>query len=285
LSSTDLCLLDGRIVPLAEARISPLDRGFLFGDSVYEALKVRDGRILFLPRHLERLRLSLAALRIPEPAGLAAQLETLRARAGLDEGGLYLQISRGAEPVRSHAVNLALAPTVFALPQPMTFPAEPWTLPGFAAIARADDRWRHCDIKSTALAAGVLGKLAAADAGADEVLFVGPDSEIREGGHTNVLVRDAAGWHTHPTGPTILAGVTRSVLLERAAAAGLWIEERAPRLAERHAWKEAAVTGTTTGVRGVVTLDGVAVGDGAVGEGTKTLARLLDEAEREEAAR
>ncbi len=285
MSAAGLCLLDGRIVSLEEARISPLDRGFLFGDSVYEALKVREGRILFLPRHLERLRLSLAALRIPEPPYVAAQLETLRARAELASGGLYLQITRGAEPTRSHKVNLQLTPTLFALPDPIDFPPEPWNLPGLAAITRADDRWRHCDVKSTALAAGILGKLAAADAGADEVLLVGPDGELREGGHTNLLVRDGAGWHTHPTGPAILAGVTRAVLLEHAAAAGIAIEERAPRLADRSSWREVLVTGTTTGVRGVVTLDGVAIGDGQVGEGTRQLARLLDDAERLEAHR
>src|SRR5512147_3024513 len=101
-TASDLCLLDGRIVPLAAARISPLDRGFLFGDSIYEALKVRAGRILFLSRHLDRLRASLAALRIPEPAGIATELEALRAQAKLTSGALYLQITRGVAAERRH---------------------------------------------------------------------------------------------------------------------------------------------------------------------------------------
>jgi D-alanine transaminase len=280
--SGDLCLLDGRIVPLAEARISPLDRGFLFGDSVYEAVKVRDGRLLFLSRHLDRLRASLAALRIPEPTDITTQLAALRARANLASGALYLQITRGVAPERSHRPPPGLTPTVFALPIPMDFASEPSNLPGLTAISRTDDRWRHCDVKTTALAASVLGKLIADDDGADEVLFVSPEGELREGGHTNLFVRDAAGWHTHPLGPEVLAGVTRAVLRERAAA-GFAIEERAPLLARRSEWRELLATGTTTGVRGIVRLDGVAIGDGEVGAGTRQLARILDEAERAEA--
>jgi len=278
-TASDLCLLDGRIVPLAEARISPLDRGFLFGDSVYEAMKVRDGRILFLSRHLDRLRASLAALRIPEPDGIASQLAALRAEANLTSGALYLQITRGVAPERRHLPPPGLVPTLFALPIPMSFPAEPASLPAWTAMTRADDRWRHCDVKTTALAASVLGRLVAADQGADELLFVSPEGELLEGGHTNLCVRDRAGWHTHPLGPAVLAGVTRAVLRERAAAAGVVIEERAPLLARRSEWRELLVTGTTTGVRGVVRLDGVAIGDGEVGQGTRQLARLLDEAE------
>jgi D-alanine transaminase len=285
-TASDLCLLDGRIVPLAEARISPLDRGFLFGDSIYEAIKVRDGRILFLSRHLDRLRASLAALRIPEPSeppGIATQLEALRARARLASGALYLQITRGVAPERRHLPPPGLVPTLFALPIPLAFASDPASLPGLTAMTRADDRWRHCDVKTTALAASVLGKLIAADAGADEVLYLSPDGELREGGHTNLLVRDGAGWHTHPLGPEILAGVTRAVLRERAAAAGIAIAERAPLLARRGEWRELLATGTTTGVRGIVRLDGVAIGDGGVGEGTRELARILDQAERAEA--
>jgi D-alanine transaminase len=275
-----ICLVDGELVPLAAARISPLDRGFLFGDAVYEAMKVLGGRILFLAPHLERLARSLAAMRIPVPGGLEASLRRLVAAAGVESGSLYVQVSRGAAPLRSHLPPPGLAPTLFAFATPLDFPAEPWALPGVAAITRRDDRWSHCDVKTTALAASVVGKLAAADAGATESLFVSPAGELREGGNTNLFVRDARGWHTHPAGPEILAGVTRGLLLEAAAAAGDPVTERAPRLAERAGWREAFLCGTLTGVRGLVDLDGTPIGDGEVGAGTRQFARSLSERER-----
>jgi D-alanine transaminase len=284
-SAAGLCLLDGRLVPLAEARISPLDRGFLFGDAVYETLKVAGGRALFRAQHLERLARSLAALRIPMPAGLVGALDRLLDAAALASGALYLQVSRGAAAERRHLPPPELAPTLFALPVAIDFPAEPWLLPGLAAVTRADLRWRRCDVKTTALAATVLAGLDAAAAGADELIWSGAAGELREGGHTNLFVRDERGWHTHPLGPEILAGVTRGLLLEAGARAGLPVEERAPRLDERAGWREAFVCGTLTGVRALVRLDGAPVGDGAPGEQTRRFARRLAEAEAREAAR
>jgi len=288
-SAEALCLLDGRIQPLAEARISPLDRGFLFGDSIYEAVKLLDARLLFLDRHLGRLANSLAALRIPMPPGLAADLERVVAASGIARGVLYLQITRGAAPRRSHLPPPGLAPTVFALPIALDYPERPEEQPGLAGATRRDDRWRHCDVKTTALAASVLATIECAAAGADEAIWLGENGTLTEGGHTNLFVRDGRGWHTHPLGPEILAGVTRAVVLEEArrsappGGTGLSpIDERAPCLEERGGWREAFVCGTTTGVRGLVTLDGEPVGDGAVGAETREIARRLAQAERRE---
>ncbi len=280
MSSDPLCLLGGEIVPLSEARLSPLDRGFLFGDAVYEAMKVVNGRLLFLEPHLARLTKSLAAMRIPEPPGIADSLRRLVDAAQLAHGSLYMQVSRGAAPARSHLPPPGLAPTLFALPTPIDFPAEPWALPGLAAISKPDDRWRHCDVKTTALAAIVLGKLEAADQGAVESLFVGPSGELREGGNTNLFVRDNAGWHTHPTSDAILAGITRSILLAESSRLGLPVAERAPRLGAREGWREAFLCGTLTGVRGLTRLDGAAIGNGEVGDETRRFARLLSEVEQ-----
>jgi D-alanine transaminase len=281
----DLCLLGGRIVPLAEARISPLDRGFLFGDAVYETVKVRAGRPLFWERHRQRLARSLAALGIPAPAGLDAAIERLVGAAGLEEGAVYLQISRGAAPERRHLPSAGLEPTLFALTTRTEPVAEPWRRPGLAAVTREDGRWSRCDVKTTALAATVLGAREAAAAGADEVLWRSSAGELREAGRTNLFVRDARGWHTHPLGPEILAGVTRAILLELAPGERPAIEERAPRLDARADWREAFLTGTTTGVRALVRLDGEPIGDGRPGAETARFARLLDAAEATEAAR
>jgi len=279
------CLFNGRVVAFGEARISPLDRGFLFGDAVYEAVKVAGGRLLFLERHLERLAASVAALRIAPPGALAPRLRELVAANALADGVLYLQVTRGVAPRRAHLPPPELAPTVFAMTSAIDYAERPENEPGVAAVTRPDDRWGRCDVKTTALAASVLGKLAAADAGAVEALFVGAGGALREGGNTNLFVRDGGGWHTHPAGPEILAGVTRAVLLEVAARFGVEVAARAPRSAERAGWREAFLCGTTTGVRGLVTLDGAPVGDGEVGPETRRFARWLRAAESAEAAR
>lgn len=275
------CLLNGRIVPFGEARISPLDRGFLFGDAVYEGIKVISGRLVFLARHLERLAGGLAALRIRSPGeALAARLGELVTTNGLDGGFVYLQVTRGVAPQRSHLPPVDLEPTVFAMASALEQPPHPENQPGLAAVSRPDERWERCDVKTTSLAASVLGKLAAASAGAAEAVFVGPDGAAREGGNTNLFVRDADGWHTHPLGREILAGVTRAVLLAEAARFGVEIAERAPLLAARSGWQEAFLTGTVTGVRGLVALDGAPIGDGEVGNETRRFARWLSAAER-----
>jgi D-alanine transaminase len=279
------CLQNGQIVPFGEARVSPLDRGLLFGDAAYEAIKVLGGRPLWLDRHLERLAASLAALRIAPPDGLEVELAALVAANRLGDGVIYLQVTRGVAPRRSHLPPPGLVPTVIGWTSPLELVARPENEPGLTAITRADDRWRHADVKTTAQAASVLGKLAAAEAGAAEVIYLGADGELREGGNTNLFVRDAGGWHTHPAGPAILAGVTRAVLLEEGVRFGVAVAERAPRLADRRGWCEAFLSGTTTGVRGLVALDGEPLGDGAVGEETRRFARWLAAAELAEARR
>jgi len=271
------------VLPLAAARISPLDRGFLFGDGVYETMKVLGGRPLFRAAHLERLAASLAGFAIAWPEGLEGEIAALLAAAGSYDGSLYVQVTRGAEPVRRHRPASGATPTRFLLPAACDFPADPAAAGGLAAISRPDWRWRRCDLKTTALAGAVLGGLDAAREGADEVLFAGPEGELREGGRTNLFARRGDRLETHPLGPRILPGVTRALVLELAAGLGLPAVERAPRLAERDEWQELFVCGTLTGVRGVTRLDGAAVAGGAVGEWTRRLAAALAARERDEA--
>ena len=247
-------------------------------------MKVLAGVPLFLDRHLASLRTSLAGVGIREPDGVAAAIAELLAATGAFTGSLYLQITRGAASVRGHRPPADLAPTLFLLPSPIDFPTPAAEAPGLAAISQPDPRWQRCDLKTTSLVGAVLGTLAAERAGADEVLFVGPDGELREGGHTNVFVRAADRLETPPLGPHVLPGVTRGLLLELAAAAGLEARERAPRLASRGGWQELLICGTLTGVRGVVRLDGAPVGAGTVGAWTRRLAAALEARERRAAA-
>lgn len=274
----DLCSLNGRIVPLDEARIDPRDRGFQFGDAVYEVVKVVDGVALHLEEHLDRLRDGLHRVEIPVPDRLAERCRDLLAASGLATGSLYLQVTRGVAP-RSRMPPAGLEPTVIILPAEHGF--DPPAGGPLAAVTFADPRWRHCDVKTTSLMATVTGKLAARDAGADEVVFLGPEGEVREGGSTNLFVRREDVLETHPVDGRILRGVTRLLLLRLAADEGFPVVERAPRLAEREEWQEAFLCGTLTGVQPLIDLDGEPVADGGSDPWTRRLAHALDRYERD----
>jgi D-alanine transaminase len=261
--------LDGSIVPLAAARISPEDRAFLFGDAVYEGLLARRGRLLFWEEHERRLRHGLGVLRLPlaDTGGLRdAAEELLRANELMGtEAAVYLQVSRGAAP-RAHAFpDPPVRPTVYLAVRPHQ-PHPPERLAaGVAAITVADDRWARCDVKTTALVANVLAKQAAHDAGAHEALFV-RDGMALEGSHTNLfVVRRDGVLLTCPAGRHILEGVTRNCVLGLARGMGLPVEERALPLAGLGEAAEVFVTGTTTEVLPVTTVDGRPIGDGRPG--------------------
>lgn len=281
--SQPLCHLDGRLLPVAEARIDPLDRGFLFGDAVYEVVKVLRGSALFLAAHLERLAGGLEALDIARPARLAERCRELLAARPVDSGSLYLQVTRGVAP-RTHLPPREMEPTVLILAEPHPF--DPPAGRPRRLLSRDDPRGRDAWIKSTSRAATVLGKLAARDAGVDEVLWVGPGGALREGGSSSFFVRQDDRLLTHPLEGSLLPGITRRLLLERAAALGLAVSERSPLLAERQRWQEAFVCGTLTGVQPVAELDGEPLAPASPpGEWTARLARELAALEEREVAR
>ncbi len=276
---SDLILLDGALVPAGEARISPLDRGFVFGDGVYEVVRVEQGVPLFFDRHLARLARSLDAVGIPDPGDVSGGCRALLRASGLVNGSLYIQVTRGAGP-RSHLPSPAMRPTWLAMPgaqQPFAPGAQP-----IRAVTFADPRWARCDIKTTSLMGSVLGKLQARDAGVDEVLFLAPDGALREGGSTSLCVRQDDVLLTHPLDGRILPSITRERVLAAARRLGLAVEERAPRLAERGRWQEALLCGTLTGVQPLIAIDGAAL---PAGEWTHRVgAALQDEQAREAAA-
>lgn len=273
-----LCHLNGRILPLGKARIDPRDRGFLFGDALYEGFKVLRGVVLHLEEHMQRLRSGLELLRIPEPADLPGRCRELVEACRLDTGFLYLQVSRGVGP-RTRFPPPDLEPTVFLEATPREY--DRGATRAFRVVTMPDPRWKHPHVKSTSLAATVTGKLCADDAGADEILFLGVQGEVREGGTSSFFARRGELLETHPLDGRILAGVTRKLVLnlahELASELGMRVEESAPGLSERDGWSEAFLTGTITGLQPVVELDGEPIGDGTVGPWTHALAAALDD--------
>jgi D-alanine transaminase len=271
-----LCHLNGQIMLAAHARIDPMDRGFMFGDSLYEGIKVLRGVPLFLGAHLERLRRGLERIEIVLPLTLTEDCLDLVAESELYDGFLYLQVTRGVAP-RVHEPPRGLAPTVFMIPTTVAR-SPPATRPRRVRTI-ADPRWIHCDLKTTSLMATIFSRMSSAPSEVDEILFVGEHGETREGGNTNFFARRGDLLQTHPLDGRILPGITRSLVLELAADVGIEVSEEPPNLSHRDEWSEAFVCGTMTGVEAVIELDGVPISGGDVGPWTDTLARRLADLE------
>lgn len=278
-----ICYLNGAYLPLAEARVSPLDRAFLFGDAVYEVFPIYGSRPFRLREHLDRLNRSLAGIRMQAPLSHAdwAQLsQELIARNSALEAHLYLQVTRGMEFGRSHAWPEGLQPTVFAYVTPLE-PAPPSLLEqGVSAVTAADTRWARRDIKSTSLLANILLKKLSADAGAFETILL-ENGELTEGSSTTVHVVKDGIIHTPPNDRHVLPGTTRDVVTELAARLGLRCESGRISEAKLRAADEIWLAFSTRGVLPVTTLDGAAVGSGKPGPQFRRMRAAFDGYKRE----
>ncbi|MGH8277326.1 MAG: aminotransferase class IV, partial [Steroidobacteraceae bacterium] len=218
-----LCYLNGAYLPLAQARISPLDRGFLYSDGVYELMPVYGGRPFRFSAHAERLTRSLAALAMADPhtrGEWRAILGTLTERNGGGEQYVYWQVTRGAQHGRTHAPLPDIPRTVFAFCAPLPSIAPQLMQAGVACITAADTRWARCDVKSVSLLANVLLRQQSVDAGAAETILL-RDGELTEASASAVHVAIGNELLMPPNSPRILPGTTRGVVEEMAARAGL----------------------------------------------------------------
>ena len=262
-----LVWLDGRLLPLAEARISPLDRGFLFGDGVYEVLPVYGGRAYRFDEHLERLDRSLKEIRMKPALDRAGWLRALGALVHGNGGGdflLYIHVTRGVEAERNHVPQAAVRPTLFACVQPMPVIPAAVIEAGAMAITAEDLRWARCDIKSTSLLGNVLHRWMAADAGAAETILL-RNGMLTEGSTSSAHVVKSGLIFTPPQTNAILPGTTRSVLFELADRAGIGSERRPVSEAEVRAADEIIIASAGGGIRAVSKLDGRPVGSGSPG--------------------
>lgn len=263
----DIAWLNGSFLPLAAARVSPLDRAFLFGDAVYEVLPVYAGRVYRLAQHLDRLDRSLREIRMAPPLAHAAWRSVCGGLVHRNGGGdllIYLQVSRGAEPDRAHAPAAAAVPTLFGFASRPVASAADAALRGTACVTAADTRWGRCDIKSTSLLANVLLRWAAQDAGASEAVLL-RDGRLTEGAASSVHVARDGRLVTPPPSTAVLPGTTRDALLEVAPRCGIECLYDDIGEAELRSAPEILLASAGAGPRAVVTLDGKPVGDGRPG--------------------
>lgn len=261
-----LVYLNGTFLPPAEARVSAFDRGFIFGDGVYEVIPVYGGRLFRLPHHLARLDHSLQEIQLPnplQPAEWQTIFQRLIEAVPARDQYIYLQITRGVAP-RDHAFPAQVTPTVFAYSQPLKTPPAEQIAQGIAAVTLADIRWRRCDIKAIALLANAMLRSEAIGAGAAEAILV-RDGFMTEGSASNIFVVKNGELVTPPKGPFILPGITRDLVLELAKAHGVPHREREVREQELRDADELWLTSSTKEILPITRLDGRPVGNGKPG--------------------
>jgi D-alanine transaminase len=275
-----IAYVNGRYLPLRQAMVHVEDRGYQFGDAVYEVCEVRQGRLIDERRHLERLKRSLDALqiRLPmPPAALGMVLREVIARNRIGYGIVYLQVSRGVAR-RDHAFPAPeVAPSVVVTARPLNARRnEALAAAGIAVISVPDNRWGRVDIKTTGLLPNVLARQAAVAQGARDAWFVDKDGMVTEAASANAwIVTQAGRVVTRPADHSILKGITRTVLFDVIKAQGLSVEERAFTLSEAYAAREAFVTAASQIVLPVVRIDGHVIGEGKPGPLATALRRAF----------
>jgi D-alanine transaminase len=262
-----IAYVNGSFGPLADAKVSVLDRGFLFADGIYEVSAVLDGRLVDNDAHLARLERSVGEIALPLPESLARIIEIqheLIARNKLVEGIVYIQVTRGAAP-RDFVFPKGVKPSLVMFTQVKNLADSPAAKTGIAVITVPDIRWERRDIKSVGLLAQVLAKQAAAEAGAQEAWMI-EDGKVTEGGSSSafILTQDDV-LVTRPNSSAILPGCTRKAVIALAEERQLRVEERTFSVDDALKAKEAFITSASSFVQPVVTIDGKRVADGKPG--------------------
>jgi D-alanine transaminase len=270
----DVAFVNGRFLPLADAMVSIEDRGFQFGDGIYEVIRTYGGRPFELEAHLARLDRSAHALNLRQPYSHQQWTQHIREgirRAAFPESKVYVQITRGVAP-RDHAYTSDLSPTVVMTVRELHPLSPSVSAAGVEAMTIEDIRWGRCDIKSVNLLANVFARQQAKQAQMFETILI-KDGQVTEGAVSNVMVVQNGTVITAPEGPRILSGVTRTVVLQVARQEGIHVQERYCSQADLYDAAEVFLTGTTIEVLGVIRIDGKPIGDGKPGPVTQRLAK------------
>ncbi|MDC8831225.1 aminotransferase class IV [Alteromonas gilva] len=269
-----IAYLNGEFIPLEQARISPLDRGFLFGDGIYEVIPSYGGRMVGFTQHMARLANGLAAIEIGcDLDSMQWQIITQRLisdnRALLgDNIGVYLHVSRGADTRRYHAYPQGVSPTIFGFAFALAAPAQPDRLihPGASVSLTQDLRWQRCHIKSTALLGNVMHFQQGAQEGNAETILFNQQGEITEASSSNVFIIKQGKAFTPPLDNQLLPGITRQLVLKCLSLANIEVAEEAITVDELMAADEVWITSSGKEILPITRVNGQIIGDGNVGE-------------------
>lgn len=269
-------VLNGEFLPLEEVRVSVEDRGFQFGDGVYEVIRVYKGKPFRMAEHLTRLERSAQAIQLPIDITSDWEKQIIRAieLSEYDQAKVYIQITRGTAP-REHVFPVVFSPTIVITVREIAEVSSELRTNGVSAITLPDVRWGRCAIKSLNLLPNILAKQQANEAKAFEAIFI-KNGYVTEGSSSNVMMSESGVVKTPPLDDSILPGVTRQEVLEIAKTEGLRVKENMISQQELEGAKEIFLVGTTIEVLPVTTLDGKPVGTGVPGEVAKLLARKFE---------
>ena len=261
----DTVFLNGRFMPLAAAGVSPLDRGFLYGDGVYEVIPVYSRRPFRIQEHLTRLQATLDGIKMANPLtpdGWQLVIAKLIEAAPWEDQSIYLQVTRGADDKRDHAFPTnKVRPTAFAFAAPLVTPSAEVRAAGVGAITVPDLRWSRCDLKVVSLLANVLARQEAVERGCAEALLI-RDGFVKEGAASNIFIVKDGVLITPPKTHLMLPGITYDVILELATRHGQRLEIREISEAELRAADEVWMTSSTKEILAITSLDGQPVGNG-----------------------
>ncbi len=273
-----MVFLNGKFLPIEQATVPVLDRGFIFGDGVYELVPVYSRVPFRIDEHLRRLERSLAEVRIRNPYSAAQWKEIIArliAEQPFEDQGIYFQVTRGAAK-RDHAFPKDVAPTVFIMSNPLVNPPRELVESGAAALSAVDNRWLRCDIKSISLIGNCLLRQISADAGAAETIMF-RDGKLTEASASNVFIVKAGVIRSPAKSNLILPGITYDVIVELAQSAGVALEFGEITEAEVRAADELWITSSSKEVLAIVQLDGKPIGDGKPGAVFRRMYQLYQE--------
>jgi len=269
---------NGKLLPIDQISISPLDRGFIFGDGVYEVIPVYDAVMLRGREHFERLQRSMDEIRLENPHTVDEWLAITRELLAHHPGNqsVYIHVTRGVPPRRDHVLPKGLAPTVFMMCYPLASPSREQVEGGVACVTARDFRWEKCHIKSTSLLGNVLARQISADVGAMETILI-RDGMLTEASASNVFVVKDGVVLAPPQDNLILLGITYDLVTKLAAEGAVKLEIRAVTEAELRGADEVWLSSSTKEVLAVTTLDGKPVGTGKPGPVFKRMHALFQE--------
>lgn len=263
-----LVYLNGQWLPSDKATVSVEDRGFMFGDGIYEVVRYYNQRPIAMAEHAQRLERNLAAIRIELPAdhpGFDQLSDELLRRNNMPDAAVYWQVTRGAAPRKHPFPPAGTKPTVLVMAYPAPAFVHDAPTPVLRAITRPDIRWQRCSIKAITLLPNVLDTQAAVDQGCHEAVLVRDDGTVTEGTARSIYIAEKDVLYTHPLDGRILDSITRSIFNRLAAEAGCEVREEYFTSERLHSADEIIAVGTTTEVASILELDGRAVGDGKPG--------------------